>query len=234
MNWEAKAGRYSRLLAKMTGMTPAWLTLSGMYVDVPPNIFRPTIRRAYWTGMRRWACSMKMTAATMTRPIKMTRANTSQPRACRMLHRAPGKEATTDVKMRIDIPFPMPRSVMSSPNHMIIAVPAVMVITMMSIVVRLSSTRSDPWVVVPWKICPVRASATMPVDCRIASPRVRYRVYWVILAVPAWPSFLRVSSRGMTTVSSCRMMLAVMYGMIPSAKIVSCSSAPPENRLISP
>ncbi len=38
----------------------------------------------------------------------------------------------------------------------------------------------------------------------------------------------------MTTVSSCRMMLAVMYGMIPSAKTVSFSSAPPENRLISP
>ncbi len=28
------------------------------------------------------------------------------------------------------------------------------------------------------------------------------------------------------------MMLAVMYGMIPSAKMVSWSSAPPENRLI--
>ena len=59
-------------------------------------------------------------------------------------------------------------------------------------------------------------------------------MYWVILAVPAWPSFLRASSRGITTVSSCRMMLAVMYGMIPSAKIDSCSSAPPLNRLIRP
>jgi hypothetical protein len=29
-NCEASAGRYSRLLAKMTGMTPAWFTLSGM------------------------------------------------------------------------------------------------------------------------------------------------------------------------------------------------------------
>ena len=32
----------------------------------------------------------------------------------------------------------------------------------------------------------------------------------VILACPAWPSFRSVSSRGMTTASSCRMMLAVM------------------------
>ena len=58
-------------------------------------------------------------------------------------------------------------------------------------------------------------------------------MYWVIFVWPDWPSFLRASSRGMTTVSSCRMMLAVMYGMMPSAKIASCSSAPPENRLIS-
>src|SRR3712207_4040637 len=37
----------------------------------------------------------------------------------------------------------------------------------------------------------------------------------------------------MTTTSSCTMMLAVMYGMIPSAKTDSRSSAPPENRLTS-
>src|SRR3954452_9496624 len=74
----------------------------------------------------------------------------------------------------------------------------------------------------------------MPVACRIARASVRYRVYWVILVCPAWPSFLRVSSRGITTTSSCRMMLVVMYGMIPSAKIATPSRAPPENSLISP
>ena len=57
-------------------------------------------------------------------------------------------------------------------------------------------------------------------------------MYWVIFVWPDWPSFLRASSRGITTTSSCRMIEAVMYGMIPSAKIVSWSSAPPENRLI--
>ena len=51
--------------------------------------------------------------------------------------------------------------------------------------------------------------------------------------MPDWPSFFRASNRGMTTVSSWMMMLAVMYGMIPSAKIDSCSSAPPLNRLTS-
>jgi hypothetical protein len=57
-------------------------------------------------------------------------------------------------------------------------------------------------------------------------------VYCVSFAVPDWPSFLRASNRGMTTVRSCTMMLAVMYGMIPSAKTDSCSSAPPLKRLI--
>ena len=57
-------------------------------------------------------------------------------------------------------------------------------------------------------------------------------MYCVSCAVPDWPSFLRASNRGITTVSSCTMMLAVMYGMMPSAKIDSWSSAPPLNRLI--
>ena len=69
LNWTAIAGRYISDEAKMTGMMPAWFTLSGMYVELPPNILRPTMRRAYWTGIRRCACSMKMTAAMMTRPI---------------------------------------------------------------------------------------------------------------------------------------------------------------------
>ena len=59
-------------------------------------------------------------------------------------------------------------------------------------------------------------------------------MYCVMTCWPCWPSFLRASSFGITTVISCRMMLAVMYGMMPSAKIDSCSSAPPLNRLIIP
>ena len=61
-------------------------------------------------------------------------------------------------------------------------------------------------------------------------PMVRYRVYWVSLAWPDWPCFFSCSNRGMTTVSSCTMIDAVMYGMMPSAKTLSRSSAPPENR----
>ena len=58
-------------------------------------------------------------------------------------------------------------------------------------------------------------------------------MYWVSLVVPDWPSCLSASKRGMTTVSSWMMMLAVMYGMIPSANTDSWSSAPPLKRLTS-
>jgi len=53
-------------------------------------------------------------------------------------------------------------------------------------------------------------------------------VYWLIFAYPASPSFWSCSSRGITTVMSCRMIEAVTYGMIPSAKSANCDSAPPE------
>src|SRR3954470_20613382 len=48
--------------AKMIGMTPAMFTRSGMYVDPPAVIFRPTMRLAYWIGIRRWPSWMKTTA----------------------------------------------------------------------------------------------------------------------------------------------------------------------------
>ncbi len=46
-----------------------------------------------------------------------------------MPHMAPGNVAVTWQKIRIDMPLPMPRSVMSSPSHMMTAVPATMVRT---------------------------------------------------------------------------------------------------------
>ena len=77
----------------------------------------------------------------------------------------------TWVKIRIDMPLPTPRSVMSSASHMITAVPAVIVTTMtMNVAVSLlcSSGLSQPW-----SRLPDRASATMPVAWSSARPRVR-------------------------------------------------------------
>ena len=133
------------------------------------------------------------------------------PRSWKMVSSSPGITAMTWVKIMIDMPLPMPRSVMSSPIHMITAVPATMAIT----IVAIRKTEAFGMIGLAVRLqlenrLPLRASSMYPVDCKMARPMVRYRVYWVIFACPAWPSFFRVSSRGMTTVSSCRMMLAVM------------------------
>ena len=116
------------------------------------------------------------------------------------------------VKISSDMPLPTPRSVISSPSHMITHVPAVMVITIVAMLkTPWLGIRLEHFVVpaMPYKV-PDRASETIAVDCSTARPHVRYRVYWVIFAWPAWPSCRSVSSRGITTASSCRMMLAVM------------------------
>ena len=59
-------------------------------------------------------------------------------------------------------------------------------------------------------------------------------MYWVIFCWPTSPSFCRRSSDGTTTVSSCRMIDAVMYGMIPSANRDRRERLPPEKRLRKP
>ena len=100
---------------------------------------RPTILRAYCTGIRRCACSMKTTAAITTSPSRITDAKTQGPRAFSTPHRATGKVATTWVKIMMDMPLPMPCSVTSSPSHMITAVPAVIVITISTATLVVSS-----------------------------------------------------------------------------------------------
>jgi hypothetical protein len=48
-------------IAKISGIIPAELTLSGMCVLWPPYIRVPRMRFAYCTGMRRWAsCTITM------------------------------------------------------------------------------------------------------------------------------------------------------------------------------
>src|SRR5215472_2911771 len=171
---------YSSDEAKMTGMTPAWLILSGMYVDVPPYIRRPIIRLAYWIGIRRCACSISATKAMMATPMISTSTKTYLGLFSQMSWSWPGTTAMIWVKIITDMPLPTPLSVISSPSHMITAVPAVM---MMTIVVMVNTDglgiREAEQPGISW---PARASAMMPVDCRIARPTVRYRVYCVILA----------------------------------------------------
>ena len=98
---------------------------------------------------------------------------TSQrPSFCWMAHSEPGKPDAMDVKMRTDMPLPMPRSVSSSPIHMIRPVPAVSVSTMMTMVGIVSSVRIDVHEG-PKICCGLRAKVISVELCRIASPMVR-------------------------------------------------------------
>jgi len=138
--------------AKMMAITPAAFTLSGRYVVWPPMTRRPCTRFAYDTGMRRCARSMNtmagMQATTMTRmstvmamPRPLSAVEVSDWKI------ADGTRATMDVKMMSDMPLPMPRCVMSSPIHMMQAVPATSVkTTRMSVSsVGTSSLKTTPY-----------------------------------------------------------------------------------------
>ena len=59
-------------------------------------------------------------------------------------------------------------------------------------------------------------------------------MYCVIFCWPTSPSLRSFSSEGTTTVISCKMIEAVMYGMIPSAKIAKRCREPPEKVLSRP
>ena len=59
--------------AKMTGMTPAMLTLSGMNVLCPPIILRPTTRFAYCTGTRLSPVVIQITPTTTASAMTMNR-----------------------------------------------------------------------------------------------------------------------------------------------------------------
>ena len=65
-------------------------------------------------------------------------------------------------------------------------------------------------------------------------PMVTYRVHWVILRWPTAPCSCHSSSLGITTPRICMMIEAVMYGMIPRAKMAKLVMAPPENRVRKP
>ena len=109
----------------MTGITPAWLTLSGRYVEVPPYMRRPTMRLAYCTGIRRWPCSTNTTPTMMISAATQTAAKMAPPRLSRICLPSEGMRAAMPAKISSDMPLPMPRSVISSPIHITSAAPAV-------------------------------------------------------------------------------------------------------------
>ena len=77
-----------------------------------------------------------------------------------------------EVKISTDMPLPTPRSVMSSPSHMITAVPAVSVSDQDEDPEQ-ALVRDDRLAGSCGNSRPERASAMMPVDCSTASATVR-------------------------------------------------------------
>ena len=90
--------------------------------------------------------------------------------------------------MMSEIPFPIPRSVICSPSHMMRIVPAVWVIIVMS------SNPNPGWATtgVPWAPIDSRNLANA-IDCTAARPTVPSRVYCVIFFRPSSPSFCSFS-----------------------------------------
>ncbi len=114
----------------------------------------------------------------------MITLNLNAPPCRRIELPSPGSDAITLVKIRIDMPLPTPRWVISSPSHMIIAVPAVSVSTMSAMLggVNVSAGNGSGSPVPPeWN------RNTMPVDCSTARTIVTYRVYWLIFLTPTSP-----------------------------------------------
>ena len=183
-------------------MTPAWLTFSGRYVDVPPYILRPTMRLAYWTGMRRCPCSTNTTPMMMISAATQTRLNTMPPRLSRMVLPSVGIREAMLAKISSDMPLPMPRSVTSSPIHITSAAPAVITSTMTT---RGKMFRPSLW---PWMMSsvqlgsrpPLAASATMLVACRIGQ---RDREVAGVLR-ESWPDLLAPPCAAARTAGSPR------------------------------
>jgi hypothetical protein len=72
---------------------------------------------------------MKTTARMMRTPRSISAISSPVPPVRRIALPSNGSVEMTLAKMRIDMPLPTPRCVISSPSHMISAVPAVIVST---------------------------------------------------------------------------------------------------------
>ncbi len=96
--------------------------------------------------------------------------NLPGPPCCRIAFPSAGSVEITLVKIRIDMPLPTPRCVISSPSHMMKAVPAVMISTMKAtlapVKVPCGNTSANPDASGLWN------RNTRPVDCRSASTTV--------------------------------------------------------------
>ena len=141
---------------------------------------------------------------------------------------ASGNRAMMLPKIKSDMPLPMPRWVISSPSHMISAVPATNVRTMSTSSPNVNFTFAPRLISSRWK------KAVKPIDSISPNAKVKYRVHCVILRWPVSPSFAHAPRVGITMVKSCKIIEAVIYGIIPNANTAKLDNAPPANRSTKP
>ena len=108
--------------AKMIGITFAAFTLRGIYWRTPPYCLLPTMRLAYCTGIRRVPCTRRIANANTNKRRMISRMKTIKPppsfkREENSWMIAAGKRAMIPIRMIKEIPLPIPRSVIRSPNH---------------------------------------------------------------------------------------------------------------------
>jgi len=127
-----------------------------------------------------------------------------------------------------EIPFPIPFSVILSPNHIKIAEPAVSAIIDTAIVAKyFEDDIADVSPKTPWLPKPIDIAN----DSTSARPTVKYLVISAIFFLPVSPSFWSSSNFGIAIVRSCIMIEEVMYGVILNANTENCSKEPPVNAL---
>ena len=108
----------------------------------PVVILRPTIRFAYWIGIRRWPSWTNTTEATMPTAISGKKMRSIGPPFHQALTPS-GRLVRIEAKMRIEMPLPMPRLVICSPSHISSTVPVVSVTTIS--VIRPAFACSASW-----------------------------------------------------------------------------------------
>ena len=176
-------------------------------------------RFAWWTGMRRWPSLIRTMPTIVSRPMSDEHDRADDIARDRvagdeLTSTALGNDATMPPKMMIEMPLPMPNSVISSPIQTSSIVPAVIV----SRIARVGRIVSDSRTAEAFDQRPsvrtglLREQQRLTVALQERQRTVSQWVYWLILLRPRWPSFDSSFRRGMIGVISCMMIDAVMYG----------------------
>ena len=218
--------------ANIKGIMPAEFIRSGMYVEPdcryicpPRNMLRP-----YCTGIRRWASLNTTINAMINRPINAKKKIPMMlSRSRKLVANKPGKPTTIPANMISEIPFPIPRSVINSPSQTRNIVPAVMDSTAANVGRNASPVK--PTLVSTFACC---NRTNWAKAWAMAMGTVPQWVIRFILMRPASPSRDIFCSDGITGVSSCMMIDAVIYGNTPRATMLMRRKAPPENRSRNP